>query len=52
MNIDQQALFAPLTKATFRLSQSNAAEVISRSLEIASEEYPGPVYIGLPSDLA
>ncbi len=52
MNIDQQALFTPLTKATFRLSQSNAAEVISSSLEMANEEYPGPVHIGLPSDLA
>ncbi len=52
MNIDHQALFHPLTKATFRLSQANAAEVISRSLELANEEYPGPVHIGLPSDLA
>lgn len=52
MNIDQQALFSPLTKATFRLSSGNAAEVISRSLELANEEYPGPVHIGLPSDLA
>jgi acetolactate synthase-1/2/3 large subunit len=52
MNIDHQALFSPLTKATYRLSPSNAAEVISRSLELANEEYPGPVHIGLPSDLA
>jgi acetolactate synthase-1/2/3 large subunit len=52
MNIDQQALFRPLTKATFRLNRSNAPEVISRSLELANEEYPGPVHIGLPSDLA
>lgn len=52
MNIDQQALFTPLTKATYRLNQTNAAEVISRSLGLANEEYPGPVHIGLPSDLA
>ena len=52
MNIDHQALFRPLTKATFRLSAGNAAEVISRSLDLAREEYPGPVHIGLPSDLA
>jgi acetolactate synthase-1/2/3 large subunit len=52
MNIDQQALFGPLTKATFRLTPSNAAEVIGRSLELANEEYPGPVHIGVPSDLA
>ena len=52
MNIDQQALFRPLTKATFRLNRSNVPEVISRSLELTNEEYPGPVHIGLPSDLA
>lgn len=52
MNIDHQALFSPLTKATFRLSAGNAEEVVNRSLELANEEYPGPVHIGLPSDLA
>lgn len=52
MNIDQQALFRPLTKGTFRLSATNARGVINRSLELAMEEYPGPVHIGLPSDLA
>jgi len=52
MNIDQQALFRPLTKETFRLTADNAGEIISRSLELANEEYPGPVHLGLPSDLA
>ncbi len=52
MNIDHQALFTPLTKATFRLNAGDAGEIISRSLEIANEEYPGPVHIGLPSGLA
>jgi len=52
MNIDHQVLFRPLTKATFRLSAGNAREVINRGLELACEEYPGPVHIGLPSDLA
>ncbi len=52
MNIDHQAVFRPLTKATFRLSAGNVSEVIGESLEIANSEYPGPVHIGLPSDLA
>jgi acetolactate synthase-1/2/3 large subunit len=52
MNIDHQALFGPLTKATFRLNAGNAEEIIDRSLKIAGEEYPGPVHIGLPSGLA
>jgi len=52
MNIDHQALFGPLTKATFRLSAGNASGLIDEILEIANSEYPGPVHIGLPSDLA
>jgi acetolactate synthase-1/2/3 large subunit len=52
MNIDHQQLFRPVTKATFRLTGDDAGEIVSRSLEIASEEYPGPVHLGLPSDLA
>ena len=52
MNIDHQALYKPITKATFRLSAGNACEVIDESLKIANREYPGPVHIGLPSDLA
>jgi acetolactate synthase-1/2/3 large subunit len=52
MNIDHQAFFKPVTKATFRLSAGNVSDVIGESLEIANSEYPGPVHIGLPSDLA
>jgi acetolactate synthase-1/2/3 large subunit len=52
MNIDHQALFRAVTKATFRLSAGNAREVINESLMTAKQEYPGPVHIGLPSDLA
>lgn len=51
MNIDHQALYRPLTKSTFRLSEENAASVADEALEIANAEYPGPVHIGLPSDL-
>ena len=52
MNIDHQSLYAPITKATFRLTEATAGEVIVESLAIANEEYPGPVHIGLPSDMA
>lgn len=52
MNIDHQSLFKPLTKATFRLNEADAGEIIGNSLGIANEEYPGPVHIGLPSGLA
>lgn len=52
MNIDHQALFRPLTKATFRVTREDACDVIDESLVLAREEYPGPVHLGLPSDLA
>ncbi len=52
MNINHQKLFEPITKATFRLSTSNVSEVLSKALKICMEEYPGPVHIGLPSDIA
>ncbi len=52
MNIDHQRLFEPLTKATFRLSPDNVHEVLENALKICREEYPGPVHIGLPADIA
>lgn len=52
MNINHQKLYEPLTKATFRMTPGNAAEVIGKALKICREEYPGPVHIGLPSDIA
>ncbi len=52
MNINHQKLFEPLTKATFRLSADNAADVIRNAIRICKEEYPGPVHIGLPAGIA
>lgn len=52
MNIDHQKLFVPITKATFRINEANLKEVIDKALKISIEEYPGPVHLGLPSDIA
>jgi acetolactate synthase-1/2/3 large subunit len=52
MNIDHQKLFSPVTKATFRLSAENVREVMITALRICSEEYPGPVHLGLPTGIA
>lgn len=52
MNINHQKLFEPLTKATFRLTPHNTADVIQKAIRLCTEEYPGPVHIGLPSDIA
>jgi acetolactate synthase-1/2/3 large subunit len=52
MNIDHQKLFEPITKATFRLNAGNVHEVLKSALDICRKEYPGPVHIGLPADIA
>jgi len=52
MNIDHQKLFEPLTKATFRMNAGNAAIVMESALRLCQDSYPGPIHIGLPSDIA
>ena len=52
MNINHQKLFEPLTKATFRMNTDNAAEVMESALRLCQDNYPGPIHIGLPSDIA
>lgn len=52
MKIDHQKLFEPVTKKSFRMDQGNVREVLRSALMICREEYPGPVHIGLPSDIA
>ena len=51
MNIDHQALFQPLTKWTTRLSRDNFKETVARAFSVATAEAPGPVHVGLPSDI-
>ena len=52
MNIDHQALFAPITKQTVRADAATIETLIDRTVLTACAEVPGPVHIGLPSDLA
>ena len=52
MNIDHQQLFRSITSETFRLNPDNVCEVINDAVRICFREYPGPVHIGLPSDIA
>lgn len=52
MNIDHQKLFEPITKKSFRVSPENVSDVMTLALRNCGEEYPGPVHIGLPSDVA
>jgi len=52
MNISHQSLFRPVTRATYRLYPENTQHILSMSLRQCREEYPGPVHLGLPSDIA
>lgn len=52
MGIDHQALFAPLTKKTTRLTPGAVKSTIFEAARIAMECRPGPVHIGLPVGLS
>jgi acetolactate synthase-1/2/3 large subunit len=51
MNIDHQALYRPLTKWTTRLRPADFRRGLDDAFRIAVAEAPGPVHIGLPSDI-
>jgi acetolactate synthase-1/2/3 large subunit len=52
MWIDHHALFAPITKATFRLEEGRIAEALSAAIALALSEPKGPVHLDLPEDVA
>lgn len=52
MNIDHQALFAPITKLTFRLNPEKVRDNIMRAAVVALSARQGPVHIGLPLGIA
>jgi acetolactate synthase-1/2/3 large subunit len=52
MRIDHNALFQPLSKATFSLRDGRVGESLARALALATEEPPGPVHLDLPEDIA
>ncbi|PXY20996.1 thiamine pyrophosphate-binding protein [Prauserella muralis] len=48
---DQQALFAPVTKAGFTVEHPDAiAPVLRRAARVALRPQSGPVYVGIPAD--
>src|SRR6266545_3321261 len=51
MRIDHQALFRPLTKATFGLRRGSVAAPLAEALQLACSEPPGPVHVDLPEDV-
>lgn len=51
MNIDHQALMAPLTKLTTRLTTDTVSETLDVAFDVATSGRPGAVHIGMPVDL-
>jgi acetolactate synthase-1/2/3 large subunit len=51
MNIDHQALMAPVTKMTTRLTVDNVSETLDQAFRVATSDRPGAVHIGMPVDL-
>jgi len=51
MLIDHQALFAPLTKATYLIEEGHVVETLARALSVAMSEPPGPVHLDFPQDV-
>nr|NKB60561.1 thiamine pyrophosphate-binding protein [Alphaproteobacteria bacterium] len=52
MYIDHEALFKPITKASFALRPGNIVETLEKAVKMALSEPRGPVHIDLPEDVA
>jgi acetolactate synthase I/II/III large subunit len=52
MWIDHHALFAPITKATFRLEGGRITQTVQEAIGITLAEPRGPVHLDLPEDVA
>lgn len=50
--IELEELFRPITKWSHTLTGAGTAAAVQRALALAVEGRPGPVYLGLPSDVA
>jgi len=49
--IDQDLLYRPITKGTFKLAPDSAAVTLRRAIALAMEGRPGPVHVDLPYDV-
>jgi acetolactate synthase-1/2/3 large subunit len=49
--LEQDRVFRPITKATYKLGTEDAKEVIQRALALAMDGRPGPVHVDLPYDV-
>lgn len=50
--MDHQAVFAPITKASFRLTAGGSDIIADKAVGVATERRPGPVHIDVPISVA
>lgn len=50
--LDHQAVFRPVTKASFRLTAGAAGNIADRAVRMATDPRPGPVHIDVPISVA
>lgn len=50
--LDHQAVFGPITKASFRLTAAGADTIADKVVAIATEPRPGPVHLDIPISVA
>lgn len=51
-NLDQRAIFGPVTKWSTTVSGASFARNLRRAMRIATDERPGPVHFDIPADEA
>ncbi|WP_343798006.1 thiamine pyrophosphate-binding protein [Bacillus carboniphilus] len=51
-NLPHEEILNPVTKYTATIRGTDAAQVVTRAIEAATSERPGPVYLNLPVDVA
>ncbi|HEY3382937.1 MAG TPA: thiamine pyrophosphate-binding protein [Vicinamibacterales bacterium] len=52
MQIDHQALYAPVTKWTAELDATSVEDTLRKAIAVAQAEQPGPVHLDFPEDVA
>ncbi len=49
--LDQDRLYQPITKGTFKLAADSAAVTMRRALTLSTDGRPGPVHVDMPYDV-
>jgi acetolactate synthase-1/2/3 large subunit len=50
--VDLQALFTPITKASFKMDAQNVRQIMNNALDLTMQGRPGPVHIAISNEAA